>query len=522
LNKLSNSQHLLNTQPVLNSFKAIPWFWVVFALGLGFRLCYVLSGIVDLAADEAYYWQWSRQLDWSYYSKGPLIAYLIFIGTSIFGDNAFGVRAHTIFLSGYTLFISCLFFLRLFPKQYTGAVLLAVFYNTIPLMMAGSMISNIDPPLIAFWVTGTWALHVAVNDHKNWAWGVLALSLGLGILAKYTMLLFLFTVILYLLLSPKGRTWLTHPAPYLSILGGLLFLAPPIIWNLQHDWVTYHHTSDISHLDAEFIWYENLKYFPTMIVTQAGFVSPILFVLLVIGMVHHIKKAFGENKNDIPLILTCSFLPVFILYTLVSLKREINPNWVVAMYPAMIIAASQYWGKKWDEGKGKPWVISGAALGTLMCLIMLFFDVFYLVGVPNAAQYDPSARLKGWHEMAAIAEQSASKLPQDQNYFYFGTRYQVPSQLAFYVDGQPKTYSIPHPFPDTQYDVWGGGEKLVGQNAVFVRRDKPGESSGMPGNVMQSFERIEPEVSTVVHRLGQPLLEVHTWRCYGFKGWNQH
>lgn len=32
---------------------------------------------LDLSGDEAHYWDWSRQLDWSYYSKGPAVAYVI-------------------------------------------------------------------------------------------------------------------------------------------------------------------------------------------------------------------------------------------------------------------------------------------------------------------------------------------------------------------------------------------------------------------------------------------------------------
>src|SRR2546429_6230586 len=35
---------------------------------------------LDLAPDEAHYWDWSRHLDWSYYSKGPLVAWLIRLG----------------------------------------------------------------------------------------------------------------------------------------------------------------------------------------------------------------------------------------------------------------------------------------------------------------------------------------------------------------------------------------------------------------------------------------------------------
>src|SRR4030088_3294970 len=40
---------------------------------------------LDLAPDEAHYWDWSRHLDWSYYSKGPLVAYLIRISCILAG-----------------------------------------------------------------------------------------------------------------------------------------------------------------------------------------------------------------------------------------------------------------------------------------------------------------------------------------------------------------------------------------------------------------------------------------------------
>jgi hypothetical protein len=45
-----------------------------------------------LAEDEAYYWMWSRHLDWSYLTKGPGIALSIALGTLVGGDTEFGVR----------------------------------------------------------------------------------------------------------------------------------------------------------------------------------------------------------------------------------------------------------------------------------------------------------------------------------------------------------------------------------------------------------------------------------------------
>src|SRR5438132_10976330 len=40
---------------------------------------------LDLSPDEAHYWDWSRHLDWSYYSKGPLVAWLIRLSRELFG-----------------------------------------------------------------------------------------------------------------------------------------------------------------------------------------------------------------------------------------------------------------------------------------------------------------------------------------------------------------------------------------------------------------------------------------------------
>src|SRR5712692_10263452 len=68
------------------------WLCRLFALCLiGATACLHLAYLVyhcplDLAPDEAHYWDWSRHLDWSYYSKGPLVAYLIRAGCALTGS----------------------------------------------------------------------------------------------------------------------------------------------------------------------------------------------------------------------------------------------------------------------------------------------------------------------------------------------------------------------------------------------------------------------------------------------------
>src|SRR5207248_4444394 len=60
---------------------------------------------LDLAPDEAHYWDWSRHLDWSYYSKGPLVALLIRASCALAGTNPLAVRLPAI-LCGTLLLVS--------------------------------------------------------------------------------------------------------------------------------------------------------------------------------------------------------------------------------------------------------------------------------------------------------------------------------------------------------------------------------------------------------------------------------
>src|SRR5688500_7223721 len=66
------------------------------------RLWYLQQGYLELSPDEAHYWEWSRRLDWSYYSKGPFVAYLIALSTALGGSTDLFVRLPAVLLSAGT------------------------------------------------------------------------------------------------------------------------------------------------------------------------------------------------------------------------------------------------------------------------------------------------------------------------------------------------------------------------------------------------------------------------------------
>src|SRR3954468_8035457 len=122
---------------------------------------------IDLSGDEAQYWDWSRQLDLSYYSKGPLVAYIIRISCSIFGDTMQAVRYPAILFGSLTLVITYLLARKLFRSDRValGAALL---YHIVPMFVAGSVLMTIDPPYFLCWALATYLLAIAVFDGKRW------------------------------------------------------------------------------------------------------------------------------------------------------------------------------------------------------------------------------------------------------------------------------------------------------------------------------------------------------------------
>ncbi len=495
-------------------------FWLLFWGGFIFRLLYIASDITELAPDESYYWQWSRNLDWAYYSKGPLVAWLIRAGTMIGGHTEFGIRLPTVLLSAYTLWLSSVLYRRLFPGDDRGLFLLAIFYNTVPLVMVGSLIATIDPSLCAAWLTCVWGLYLAVREQRSWAWWLVGLIFGVGILAKYTMLLFPFTLFAYLLFSPSHRIWLKRPHPYLATLGGLLFLIPILIWNVQHDWATVSHNLSLGRFSQSPSLIKILSHYVELILAQAAVASPLLFIVLVWGLVVHLRRAWREEENHAPLLIVCSCMPVIFFYFLITIKRVIIPNWLALMYPFAILAAAQVWSQRLRQSKGVWLFWLGAALGAMMCFLVIFSETLYILHLPNAHRWDPAARLKGWSSFAQLALENAQTMPEDVPLFYLGKRYQTASELAFYLPDQPKTYCIFYDPPENQYNLWKGSENLIGHNAIFMMCMKDQERMILPPQVENAFERIERGSANVEARNGFSVRYQQAWRCYSFKGWS--
>ncbi|HKJ87415.1 MAG TPA: glycosyltransferase family 39 protein, partial [Gammaproteobacteria bacterium] len=212
-----------------------------------FRVLYIMYAPLDLSPDEAHYWEWARRLDLSYYSKGPLVAWVIALFTGVFGDTELGVRFGAVVFSAAASLVMYAVGRDLFgsPKVGFYSVVLAGFT---PLLAVGSILMTTDVLLIFFWVSAVWCAHRVTAEGGTFRpmggkwWYAVGVLVGVGFLGKYTMVLFYPCVALFLFFSMRDRFWLARPQPYIAGLISLVLAAPVLAWNYLNDFVTIRHT----------------------------------------------------------------------------------------------------------------------------------------------------------------------------------------------------------------------------------------------------------------------------------------
>ena len=70
------------------------------------RVIALLSSELNFHGDEAQYWTWSQALDWGYYTKPPMIAWIIHSTTWVLGDAEWATRISSPLLHAGTSFFA--------------------------------------------------------------------------------------------------------------------------------------------------------------------------------------------------------------------------------------------------------------------------------------------------------------------------------------------------------------------------------------------------------------------------------
>jgi 4-amino-4-deoxy-L-arabinose transferase-like glycosyltransferase len=495
--------------------------WAIWGLG-GFllvvttaRLWYVQQGYLELSPDEAHYWEWSRRLDWSYYSKGPFVAYLIALSTALGGSTDLFVRLPAVLLSSGTTL--CVFgLMKSLFHDARLALATAIFLHIIPLFAAGALLMTIDAPLVFFWTLMLWLVyHALVNDRVS-CWYAAGIALACGLLSKYAMGYVVLSLWLFLAASPRYRGWLGRKEPYLMLAIGLAGFSPVIMWNLRHDAVSLKHIMAQAEVHQAVPLQLSLETFGEFLGSQAIALSPLFFGWMLIAMAMSFWQGLRQ-RDERWLFLFWGWAPTFALMLALSLRQKVQANWAAPAYITSVMAAMAYVWYGWETVHARVWrrlSLAGVGLAIMLALGMTVAlhdsAVFVRLGLQPSA--DPLARLKGWRVLAQAVERLQAQRANAP--FVLSDRYQISSELAFYLSGQPHTYNVNLGRRMNQYDLWDGLPSLVGHDAVYIQAD----SVDLPQALQASFRRCDEGQPVIIEELGRELKRFYLFQCQGFSG----
>jgi hypothetical protein len=493
---------------------------------------------LELAPDEAYYWDWSRRLSLGYYDQGPFIAYLIRATTAVFGTNEFGVRFGALLCSLGTLICCYILARRLFsPRAGFYAVLLL---GLTPFLEIGSIIATYDPPLVFFWALAVLVLERALfapdERTQRRAWFGAGLAVGLGFLSKHTMLFLVPCLLLFLILSPPHRRWLTRPEPYLAFALCLLLYSGVLYWNAQNHWWTFGHLLFLS----KKTFGSPLSRLGDFIGSQALLLGPVLFPMILWACWKGVgntderpttndKRQRREpdtryqepaTKNQTPesdtLFLLCMGLPVFLLFCLMAFKAKVQANWGPCAWLTPTILLAGVLSER-ESRKARRLVTLAAVTSGLLTVLIVSPELRYRLGIRLSVLADHTNTMYGWREIAAQVQKLREEGEKTgRKVFIASDGYQYTALLAFYLPDHPETFDLFLHGRLTMYAAYVERLKThLGEDAIFVNDNRSDES-----DLGQIFERVEWTEAIPVWRrpyYDAPIRTMEIARCRNYR-----
>ncbi|GAB3918698.1 ArnT family glycosyltransferase [Mucilaginibacter boryungensis] len=405
-----------------------------------FLLCWTLlntlqSYTLELHPDEAYYWLYSRFLDWGYYDHPPMVAIFIKLGDAIM-HNELGLRLMTILASSTSIYL-----LWLILKRY------AIEARWFILVMSGVLIFHIygftttpDVPLF-FFTTLFYYIYQKYIDEDKLKWALLLAVIIAGLLySKYHgVLLIGFTVLSNIKLL-KRRSF------YLIVgLSAILYL-PHILWQVNHNYpsLNYH----LYERSAEvYDPITTLLYFPGQILMAGPLIGWFLFYL---AFSIRVKDTFIRG-------LLVNLIGTVIFFWLNTLKGEVQSHWtLIAFAPLTMLVLIRF-----KQLNNFPKWFAKLAVANLLLIVALRIA---LISPPDFIKN--SSRFQSYYGYRQWAKQVKQRA--GNNYVIFISGFQEPSKYCYYTNSLKGFSYDGREYRRTQFDIWPIEDNMQHKRAYYI------------------------------------------------------
>lgn len=398
----------------------------------------IQAAFTELFDDEAYYWVYSRFLDWGYYDHPPMIAVWIKAGYAIF-HNELGVRLFPLLFNAATIFIVQQLTCKKDDRLFYAVVL------SIAVTQIGGILAAPDAPLLFFTVLYFW-LYQRFLQKTNLINAVL-IGLGMACLlySKYHGLL----IILLVLCS--NLQLLKNKYTYIAGVICLVLFVPHLYWQYTYDFPSVQF-----HLFERNASGYQFSFTTEYLLGQIAFAGPVIGWLLLWAAFMYRPVLPVERAMKFTLI------GIYITFLLSTYKGRVEANWTVVAFIPLMVLSHRYLVQHYQLQK---WVYRSVPVTLLLVVAGRLYLMSWFPAVLSIKQNE-------FHDNRRWTQEIRRQAGRLQ--VVFVNTYQRASKYWFYT-GTP-AFSLNSPdYRRNNFNMWPIEDSLIGQT-VYI--DVPGYNEG--------------------------------------------
>jgi len=420
-----------------------PFLYFIISVAL---LRVLLAPFVGLGVDEAHYVLYALNLDLSYFDHPPLVGWTQWIFLSLFGETELASRVSAILIGFITsIFIYKLIFDINKNEKEAFIALLALhasfLFNALFIMLLpDTLLFLLILPII-------FTLIELEKKESLFLWLLLSIFLALSALAKYTAILFIPPIIIYLIFKKRYDLLFSIKALPALILG-LMIISPIFIWNIQNDWISFTYQSEHVVGANTIQWKGFFRSLLAQFAAYNPFLAPVAF--------YGLYRAFKSQNNT--LFLTSLFgLVLLFFFTYASLYKTALPHWSALFYMLFIPIGSFYFIEN-----SKKYLKFSIGFGLFIALVAYGELGFKFIPQPN---YQSLHRdIYGWD---LVMQKVNEQIKEPQNQAIGVTNWTLASRALYYNREYNSSVYLIDDRSD-QFDIWEN-KNVLGKNLIIIQ-----------------------------------------------------
>ncbi|MFC2089624.1 ArnT family glycosyltransferase [Bacteroidota bacterium] len=489
-------------------------------IALSSLIRFVIADNTGLGIGESYYFKGAKLLQLSYFDQPPLFFWISGLSIRIFGYTTLALR-----LPAILFFTGTLWFLYRITSYFFGekagffaVILLNIcFVFTIPI----ACWFQPDAPLMFFWLACTWCIlqllfpkRILSKKKENILWVLIGISLGLTILSKYHAIFLPMGVFIFILLNKEYRKYLKQPGPYFALIISLLFTLPVIIWNSQHEWVSFIFQGSRA---GSYELKIHPEWLARSILGQSLWLAPWIWIPLIIQLFKSYKA--GKDMPVFSLLFWIAVLPIgfFTLVTLWS-NMDFHFHWQAPGYMVLFIVLGKHTAERWNEHiRTRIWLycsgIITVAIGSILIFHMnhgILDTVFDRMIENTEMSYDPT--IDGIDYIEIYDRFEAEGWNEDDSLFIGATTWWQIGKTDWALKG--KKDALVFTGDPRNYAYFVDPVSLLGFDAIVITRDS---DKKITENIVPFFAKITQLENIDISRNGKVHLSLKVFYCDCFQ-----